>query len=144
MNAPTTLEDLARIIGNGFHPDTTGSEYSSLPAGITPQLVDSIVDEAHQAFEDGEARDPNKRALRALRAEEILSQYSVRLESIEAALRNDGSTLEDYETTIFGLINDGTGWRISEDSMGLDEAVNWALDTAAYGEHVGLYRWEGN
>lgn len=37
---------LAAAIGGGFHPDTPGSDYTSLPEGITPERVDKVVNEA--------------------------------------------------------------------------------------------------
>lgn len=37
---------LAAAIGGGFHPDTRGADYTSLPEGITPERVDKVVDEA--------------------------------------------------------------------------------------------------
>lgn len=39
-------EDLVRLVGPGFHPDTRGNEYTSLPAGLTPKDVDKIVRDA--------------------------------------------------------------------------------------------------
>lgn len=37
---------LVRAIGGGFHPDTRGADYTSLPDGYTAELVDEIVDDA--------------------------------------------------------------------------------------------------
>jgi hypothetical protein len=36
-------ERLVRAIGMGFHPDTRGDNYTSLPDGVTPEDVDRIV-----------------------------------------------------------------------------------------------------
>ena len=35
--------DLVRLVGPGFHPDTRGADYTSLPEGITPERVDEVV-----------------------------------------------------------------------------------------------------
>jgi len=40
---------MVRAIGPGFHPDTRGSDYTSLPAGYTPQQVDQITLAAHRS-----------------------------------------------------------------------------------------------
>jgi len=40
---------MVRAIGPGFHPDTRGSDYTSLPAGYTPERVESILLAAHHA-----------------------------------------------------------------------------------------------
>lgn len=37
---------LVTAIGPGFHPDTPGAAYASLPTGYTPAAVDAIVDRA--------------------------------------------------------------------------------------------------
>lgn len=37
---------LVRAIGPGFHPDTGGDEYDSLPPQYTPEIVDDIVEQA--------------------------------------------------------------------------------------------------
>lgn len=37
---------MVRAIGYGFHPDTPGAEYDTLPEGYTPERVDAIVDRA--------------------------------------------------------------------------------------------------
>jgi hypothetical protein len=37
---------LVTAIGPGFHPDTRGEDYTSLPDGYTPDRVDAIVDRA--------------------------------------------------------------------------------------------------
>lgn len=36
--------DLVLAIGDGFHPDTSGADYVSLPDGYTPERVDEIVE----------------------------------------------------------------------------------------------------
>lgn len=46
------LRRLAFLIGGGFHPDTRGEDYSSLPEGISSDLVDRVVDAAHAAGVD--------------------------------------------------------------------------------------------
>lgn len=43
-----TYEELIRKIGPGFHPDTRGYEYASLPDGVTAEEVENVVNEAHQ------------------------------------------------------------------------------------------------
>lgn len=40
---------LVAAVGSGFHPDTRGNDYSTLPAGITARDVDRIIDAAHAA-----------------------------------------------------------------------------------------------
>lgn len=42
-------EGLVRAIGMGFHPDTRGDNYTSLPDGVTPEDVDRIVTAAFAA-----------------------------------------------------------------------------------------------
>lgn len=48
--ASENIEDLyrglVRDIGPGFHPDTLGLEYDSLPSGWTAQDVDDVIDMA--------------------------------------------------------------------------------------------------
>lgn len=46
--AKKRLEDLAVRIGPGFHGDTSGDDYESLPEGVTPERVDHIVNEANE------------------------------------------------------------------------------------------------
>lgn len=41
-----SYRDLVARIGGGFHPDTRGDAYTSLPDGITPERVDAVVDAA--------------------------------------------------------------------------------------------------
>lgn len=48
--AEQPLRDLAYRIGGGFHPDTRGADYTSLPAYLSPQDIDSVID---QALADG-------------------------------------------------------------------------------------------
>lgn len=43
---------LVRAIGPGFHPDTAGADYNSLPDGIEPEIVDEIVEVALAAKVD--------------------------------------------------------------------------------------------
>lgn len=43
---------LVRKIGTGFHPDTRGNEYMALPAGLTPKLVDRVIQDALDADVD--------------------------------------------------------------------------------------------
>lgn len=49
MNGTTALSPLTqyvvlvRAIGHGFHPDTSGADYMTLPPGIEPLAVDSII-----------------------------------------------------------------------------------------------------
>lgn len=45
-------EKLARAIGGGFHPDTRGADYTSLPDGYTAVDVDRIVEAAFDAHLD--------------------------------------------------------------------------------------------
>lgn len=40
------LERLIRAIGGGFHPDTRGGDYTSLPDGWTAEEVDYTIDSA--------------------------------------------------------------------------------------------------
>lgn len=40
---------LVRAIGMGFHPDTRGDDYTSLPDGVTAEDVDRIVEAAFNA-----------------------------------------------------------------------------------------------
>lgn len=44
--AKKRLAELAAKIGPGFHPDTRGADYTSLPDGVTPERVDKVVDDA--------------------------------------------------------------------------------------------------
>ena len=38
--------ELAAKVGPGFHPDTRGADYESLPEGVTPERVDKVVEDA--------------------------------------------------------------------------------------------------
>jgi len=49
--ALTEYIHLVRAIGDGFHPDTPGSDYASLPAGYTAADVDAIIDRAEVHFD---------------------------------------------------------------------------------------------
>lgn len=52
---PCTIDEYAALvlaIGDGFHPDTRGSDYVSLPDGYTPERVDTIVAAAVEALDD--------------------------------------------------------------------------------------------
>ena len=71
------------------------------------------------------------------------SSYLVTRAEAESALAADGMTLEDYDPTILGLVWDGVEWQCLEDSLDEGEAKAWARRAASYGEHVGLYVWEG-
>lgn len=72
-----------------------------------------------------------------------MDKYLVTQTEVESALALDFMTLEDYDPTIFGLVWDGVNWNCLEDSMDEKEALEWADRAAGYGEHVGLYKWEG-
>ena len=61
-----SYEDVVRRIGLGFHPDTYGEDYESLPAGLTPEVVDEVVAVAFAMHEGGSDKDPYTRALLAL------------------------------------------------------------------------------
>ena len=61
-----TYEELVRAIGPGFHPDTYGDDYTSLPAGLTPEIVDEVVAVAFVMHEAGDDKDPYSRALAVL------------------------------------------------------------------------------
>lgn len=66
MDKGITYEELVRAIGPGFHPDTAGDDYMELPEGVTPELVDELVEQAHQdTFYHG-MTDPYTRAIEAL------------------------------------------------------------------------------
>lgn len=41
-----TFEELVTLIGPGFHPDTRGKDYASLPVSVTAADVDRVVDDA--------------------------------------------------------------------------------------------------
>lgn len=45
-NPAAAYRGLVRKIGHGFHPDTRGAEYFSLPEGVTPALVDKVIQDA--------------------------------------------------------------------------------------------------
>lgn len=71
-------------------------------------------------------------------------KYLVSKAVAESALANDGMTLDDYDTTILGMVNDGVEWQVLEDSLEDEaEALEWANRAAGYGEIVGLYVWDG-
>ena len=61
-----TFEELVQAIGLGFHPDTPGDKYTSLPEGITPEDVDRIVNEAWAESDMHLAPDPYRRTLAVL------------------------------------------------------------------------------
>jgi hypothetical protein len=42
---------MVRAIGDGFHPDTAGADYVTLPAPYTPELVDEIVTDAWRVMD---------------------------------------------------------------------------------------------
>lgn len=61
-----------------------------------------------------------------------------------AGLAREGMTLNDFDPTILGLVHDGAGWEVLEDSLpGEDDALEWARRAAGFGEHVGLFVWAG-
>ena len=62
-----TYEDLVKAIGQGFHPDTPGGDYTSLPEGVTARDVDRIVGDAFRDMVDGLEDDPYTRALAVFR-----------------------------------------------------------------------------
>lgn len=72
-----------------------------------------------------------------------MDKYLITRKEIVKTLARDDDELEGYDATIFGLIWDGEQWEIYEDSLEEDEALEWAARAAGYGEHVGLYKWEG-
>lgn len=47
--AEVNYRRLVTAIGGGFHPDTRGADYVTLPAGITPDMVDQTIDAALDA-----------------------------------------------------------------------------------------------
>lgn len=66
-----TYEELVRKIGPGFHPDTAGDEYDSLPEGVDPSAVDFVVRAAlliHEIW-PSEKSDPYDRALTVFKEE---------------------------------------------------------------------------
>ncbi len=73
-----------------------------------------------------------------------MDRYAIPRHAVTAALGIDGMGITDYDATIFGLVHDGVGWRVMEDSLE-DEAsaLAWADRVAAYGEQVGLYVYAG-
>lgn len=73
-----------------------------------------------------------------------LDTYAVSRRTVEAALALEGDTLDDYDPTIFGLINDGVEWQVFEDSLDEKVALEWADRGASYGEIIGLYVWSGS
>ena len=72
-----------------------------------------------------------------------LQGFAITKREVIGALGRYGDTLDDYESTVFGLIWDGVEWEVFEDSLTPEEALEWAQRAAEYGEHVGLYHWEG-
>jgi hypothetical protein len=56
-----TFEEIVRAIGHGFHPDTAGEDYLSLPEGVTPDDVDAAVADLVES-----GKDPYEEGLRIL------------------------------------------------------------------------------
>lgn len=51
-----------------------------------------------------------------------------------------GSTVEDYDSTSFLLVNDGASWQLLEDSLTHDEAHAMAEEAERkHGEWMGVY-----
>ena len=73
----------------------------------------------------------------------IDTTYLVTMTEINAALEKDGMSVEDYDATVFGLVFDGVEWTCYEDSLDPEYALEWARKLEGYGEHVGLYVWDG-
>ena len=48
----TAYRIMIRAIGAGFHPDTRGEEYASLPDGYSPDRVEEIIENAETAGVD--------------------------------------------------------------------------------------------
>lgn len=52
--AVTRYQQIVTLIGPGFHPDTPGDGYTSLPDGVTPQDVDdaiaAVIDAGHDPY----------------------------------------------------------------------------------------------
>lgn len=76
--------DLVGRIGLGFHPDTRGEDYTTLPEGLTPEAVERIVLEAVQA-----GLDPYEVALRVL-APAFLEGLDVSAGDAEARINDAG------------------------------------------------------
>jgi hypothetical protein len=71
-----------------------------------------------------------------------IGKFAISKEKAQKALAQDGMELDDYSSTIFGLIWDGFKWEVLEDSLSEEEALAWASKAAGYGEVVGLFKWE--
>lgn len=52
LDAESAYRGLVDQIGWGFHPDTPGDDYTSLPAGVTPEQVDRVIGAALAARVD--------------------------------------------------------------------------------------------
>lgn len=61
-------DELVLAIGAGFHPDTRGDDYASLPEGLPPEDVDMTVELAMIAHDEGTGPDPYERAVELLTA----------------------------------------------------------------------------
>lgn len=68
-----TYDELVLAIGPGFHPDTRGDEYTSLPEGLAPEDVDMVVELAFIEEETG-GPCPYSRALELLQWDGFESQ----------------------------------------------------------------------
>ncbi len=70
-------------------------------------------------------------------------RYPISREAVNEALAEacPGDSLEEYDETIIGLVHDGSGWMVLEDSLEDEaEAHAWADRAHGYGERVGLYQ----
>lgn len=68
MAQKMTYPELVISIGPGFHPDTRGADYATLPDGLEPGDVDRIVAGAWDVYRARpmSETDPYARAMRAL------------------------------------------------------------------------------
>lgn len=66
LSARQEYENLVEAIGAGFHPDTFGAEYESLPDQYSAEDVDRIVE---AAFEADDIDDPYELAYDVLMCE---------------------------------------------------------------------------
>lgn len=117
MSARDEYVALVIAIGDGFHPDTSGDQYVSLPDGYTPERVDAIVD----AFTASSDEDPSAVANDVLDVE--------RAEYVADRIRTHfGHMREDFAS-------DPGGWLdYSGEYRGVDDATAAAAIAIVLGE----------
>lgn len=115
-------ERIVRAIGQGFHPDTDGGDYETLPEGIRPHHVNDAIDAVIEAGGDPYAI-----------ANAILNPPTVTVGApVSVTLRHDGSLevevdLSEFLDGALESIEDGNDCFTEAEARSVDKALEAAL-----------------